>query len=137
MSASEIWRKYMHLTDVEDSFRTIKSSLNLRPIWHQKQSRVEAHILIAFLGYAVWKTIQKWSERAGLGSSVKTLLGEVRRLKATDVILPTSTGRTIRISCVSLPERSLQVLLQRLGLQPPKRLAPPKSAENALSEAKM
>jgi transposase len=125
MSAAELWRKYIGLTDVEDSFRTIKTNLDLRPIWHQKQGRVEAHILVAFLAFAAWKTIQKWSERAGLGSSVKTLIEALRSLQATDVILPTVNGREIRLPCVSTPSKPLCVLLQRLGLTVPKRLAAP------------
>ncbi len=125
MSATELWRTYIGLTDVEDSFRTIKTCLDLRPIWHKKQRRVEAHILVAFLAYATWKTIQKWSERAGLGSSVKTLLEAIRSLQATDVILPTKGGREIRISCISTAEKPLQTLLQRLGLSVPRRLAAP------------
>lgn len=135
MSAAELWRKYIGLTDVEDSFRTIKTNLNLRPIWHQKQNRVEAHILVAFLAFATWKTIQKWSERAGLGSSVKTVIDTLRGLKATDVILPTTGGREIRLSCVSTPGKPLGVLLQRLGLTVPKRLAAP--AWISIPESKM
>jgi len=124
-SAVDLWKTYMHLTDVEDSFRTIKTCLDLRPVWHQTTERVQAHILVAFLAYATWKTLQKWSERAGLGSSVRTLLGAVSNLQATDVILQTTNGREIRIPSVSAPEKALAVLLQRLGLSVPRRLAPP------------
>jgi len=126
MPAEELWKTYIQLTDVEAAFRTIKTGLSLRPIWHQTKKRVEAHILVAFLAYTAWKTIQKWSERAGLGSSVKTLLESMRSLQATDVILPTTRGREIRLSCVSTPGNALKVLLQRLGLSVPKRLAAPR-----------
>lgn len=126
MTAAELWRKYIGLTDVEDSFRTIKTCLDLRPIWHQNPKRVKAHILVAFLAYATWKTIQKWSERAGLGSSVKTLLEATRSLQTTDVILPTTSGREVKLSCISTPGKPLQILLQRLGLTVPKRLAAPR-----------
>jgi len=130
MQADELWKTYIQLTDVEAAFRTIKTGLSLRPIWHQTQERVEAHILVAFLAYTAWKTIQKWSERAGLGSSVTTLLERMREIQTTDVILPTTSGREIRLSCVSTPGQPLRVLLQRLGLNVPKRLNAPRWIPN-------
>lgn len=126
MPADDLWKTYIQLTDVEAAFRTIKTGLSLRPIHHQTKDRVEAHILVAFLAYTAWKTIQKWSERAGLGSSVTTLLERMREIQTMDVILPTTSGREIRLSCVSTPGKPLQVLLQRLGLKMPKRLAAPR-----------
>lgn len=126
MPPDDLWKMYIQLTDVEAAFRTIKTGLSLRPFWHKTKKRVEAHILVAFLAYAAWKTIQKWSERAGLGSSVPTLLESLRSIQVTDVILPTTAGREIRLCCVSTPNKPVAVLLQRLGLSVPKRLAAPR-----------
>jgi len=123
--AAELWKMYMQLVDAEAAFRTHKSDLVLRPIWHQYENRVQAHILISFLAYVLWKTLEQWMRTSGLGSAPRTLLNEVRRLKSTDVILPTDQGREIRLRCVSRPDEALAVLLYRLRIAPPSRLQPP------------
>jgi hypothetical protein len=123
--AAELWKIYMQLVDVEAAFRTQKSELVLRPIWHQHKTRVQAHILVCFLAYVLWKTLQQWMQASGLGSSPRTLLNELSRLKSTDVILPTAEGREVRLRCISQPEPDLAVLLYRLGIAPPRRLNPP------------
>ena len=86
---------------------------------------MQAHILVCFLAYVLWKTLQQWMQTHGLGSAPRTLLNELSRLKSTDVILPTEEGREIRLRCVSQPEKELAVLLYRLGIAPPRRLSPP------------
>jgi hypothetical protein len=123
--AAELWQMYMQLVDAEAAFRMHKSDLVLRPIWHQSEQRVQAHILICFLAYVLWKTLQQWMQAAGLGSAPRTLLNELGRLKSTDVILPTAEGREVRLRCVSRPEKELEVLLYRLRITPPSRLQPP------------
>ena len=99
----------------------------MRPIWHHKAERIKAHILICFIAYALWKTLQQWQARAGLGHSPKTVLEELSRIHAADVVLPLAdqSKRELRIRCVVRPEREQQVLLDHLGLQPPQRLNPP------------
>jgi transposase len=124
-AAAELWQTYMQLVDAEAAFRTCKSELVLRPIWHQCEHRVQAHILVCFLAYVLWKTLQQWMQTCGLGSAPRTLLDELSRLKSTDVLLPTEDGRTIRLRCVSQPEKDLAVLLYHLGIAPPRRLSPP------------
>jgi hypothetical protein len=123
--AAELWKMYMQLVDAEAAFRTQKSQLVLRPIWHQEEKRVQAHILICFLAYVLWKTLEQWMRASGLGSAPRTLLDEVRGLKSMDVILPTDHGREIRLRCVSRAEEPLAILLYRLGIAPPARLQPP------------
>jgi len=86
---------------------------------------VQAHILISFLAYVLWKTLEQWMRASGLGSAPRTLLNEIRRLKSTDVILPTDQGREIRLRCVTRPDEALAVLLYRLRIAPPSRLQPP------------
>jgi transposase len=124
--AEELWHAYMHLTDAEAAFRIQKSDLRLRPVWHQKAERVQAHILVCFLAYVMRKTLEGWSVRAGLGKSVPTLLEEFARIQSTDVVAPTTDGRTIRLRCVVRPDRAQAILLGRLGLQLPKRLRLPR-----------
>ena len=121
-----LWKAYIQLTDVEATFRTIKSDLVLRPIYHQTHQRVHAHILVAFLAYALWKTLQKWMEAAGLGRGVATVVKELARIKCSEVILPTTTGRELQLWCVTRPDKWQQTLLDRLRLKLPPRLGRPK-----------
>jgi transposase len=123
-SDEELWRTYIQLSEAEAAFRIHKSDLALRPIWHQKANRIKAHILVCFLGYALWKTLQQWQSRAGLGDSPRTVLTEFSRITAADVVLPLADGsaREMRIRCVVRPDRSQALLLERLGLKLPERL---------------
>jgi transposase len=125
-SADDLWRAYMQLTEAEAAFRIQKSDLRLRPVWHQKQERVQAHILVCFLAYVLRKTLEGWSKRAGLGNSPTTLLEELARIQSTDVVAPTTDGRTIRLRCVVRPDKAQTILLQHLGLTLPTRLRLPR-----------
>lgn len=122
--APTLWRTYIQLTQAEAAFRIHKRELSLRPIWHQKQSRVEAHILVCFLAYVLWKTLEQWQARAGLGNSPRTILEELGRIQSTDVVLPLAEqpGRELRIRCVVRPDPDQTALLERLDLELPKRL---------------
>jgi len=119
----ELWKNYMRLAQVEKAFHIAKDDLGIRPIYHQTAPRTQAHILVCFLAYVLWKTLEKFCEASGLGSSARTVLAEMKRLTTVDVILPTKEGRELRLRCVSEPEERLKTLLHHLGLQVPKRLA--------------
>jgi transposase len=123
-----LWQTYTQLTEAEAAFRIHKSELSLRPIWHQRSDRVQAHILVCFLAYVLWKTLEQWQRRAGLGSSPRTILDELGRIQSTDVVLPLAdgSGREMRIRCVVRPDTSQAMLLDRLGLEPPERLRIPR-----------
>jgi transposase len=125
-SAETLWQTYIQLTDAEAAFRIQKSELSLRPIWHQRADRVKAHILVCFLAYVLWKTLEQWQQRAGLGNSPRTILDEMQRLQSVDVVLPLAEepDREIRIRCVVRPDRAQSLLLDRLGLELPTRLRP-------------
>ena len=127
----ELWKTYIQLSEAEAAFRIHKSDLCIRPIWHHKQGRIKAHILICFLAYALWKTLQKWQSRAGLGDSPRTILTELSRIHSADIVLPLADGskRELRLRCVVRPEREQQLILQRLGLSLPERLRPPALAQ--------
>jgi len=124
-SAEDLWRTYIQLTEAEAAFRIHKSDLSLRPIWHQRADRVRAHILVCFLAYVLWKTLEQWQRRAGLGQSPRTILEELRRIQSTDVVLPTTDGRELRLRCVVRPDPAQAALLDRLGLELPQRLRIP------------
>jgi transposase len=123
----QLWRTYVQLSEAEAAFRIHKSELSLRPIWHQREDRVQAHILVCFLAYVLWKTLAQWQSRAGLGNSPRTILDELARIQSTDVVLPLAEdpSRKLRIRCVARPDQAQALLLDRLGLRLPERLRPP------------
>jgi len=133
----DLWKTYIQLTQAESAFRIEKTELNIRPIWHQLEKRAQAHILFSFLAYAMWKTLEQWMAKSGLGNGPRTVVEEFGRLKAVDMMLPTSTGRKLRLSCVSNPDEGQQILLSQLGIEIPRRLGQPRWVEAANAGAKM
>jgi transposase len=125
-----LWDTYIKLTEVEDSFRTEKHDLGMRPIFHRKQDRTQAHILVCFLALAMWRALQQWMKAAGLGTAPRKLIEEFRELKSLDVLLPTRE-KTIRLRMVATPEKHLKVLLQRMKILIPNR---PKIIENVVQK---
>jgi len=122
-----LWKRYIQLTEAEWAFRIAKDELEIRPIWHQKQDRVLAHILVCFLAYVLWKTLAQWMGRSGLGDAPRTVLEELARIKSGDVVLPTQTRQghhsgIVRLRCVTEPDQAQKVLLYRLGVTLPRRL---------------
>ena len=123
-TAQQTWQTYIQLTQAEAAFRIHKSELSIRPVWHQKARRVRSHILVCFLAYVLWKTLEQWQSQANLGNSPRTLLEEFERLRSTDVVLPLAhePGRELRLRCVVRPDKAQAILLQRLGLRLPERI---------------
>ena len=122
-SAEELWRAYIQLTDAEAAFQIQKSDLRIRPIWHQRQERVEAHILVCFLAYVLWKAMAQFCDRAGLGNEPRKVLQELQQIKLVDVVLPTRKGIEIRKRCISRPTDHQAILLERLGLRLPSQIS--------------
>ena len=120
-SDDKLWKAYIQLTQAEAAFRIQKDQRAMRPIWHQREDRVQAHILVCFLAFVLWKTLELWQERAGLGNSPRTWLEELARIQAHDVILPTATHGDIRLRCITQPDAAQTALLDRLGIVLPKR----------------
>jgi transposase len=135
---AKLWRWYVQLTQAEAAFRTAKSDLGLRPIYHQKTDRVEAHILVCFLALALWRLLEQWMSGKGLGTCARKLLAEIGSIKSMDVVVPVKRGEStaeLTVRTVSHPARHVAELLTRLQIDLPKRnriLAPPAkcSAEN-------
>jgi transposase len=121
-SDQQLWRAYIQLTQAEAAFRIQKDQLKVRPIWHQREDRVQAHILVCFLAFVLWKSLEMWQQRAGLGNSPRTILEELARIQSHDVVLPTATHGQIRLRCVTQPDPAQAALLDRLGIVLPKRL---------------
>jgi len=118
----ELWEAYIQLTEAEAAFRIQKSDLRIRPIWHQKQERIQAHILVCFLAYVLWKTLGKMCHEAGLGDEPRRLFDELGKIRLVDVILPTRNGKEIKRRCVTRPTQHQAILLQRLGMVLPSRM---------------
>jgi len=118
-NAPELWRNYIQLTEVEAAFRIQKSDLRIRPIWHQKEERVAAHILVCFLAYVVWKTLGQMCVAAGLGNDPRKIIDELSGIKMVDVVLPIRSGVELRRRYISTPTASQAVLLDRLRLRLP------------------
>jgi transposase len=118
----ELWRAYIQLTEAEAAFRIHKTDLHLRPVWHQRQDRVEAHILVCFLAYVLWKTLAATCRQVGLGDEPRQVFEALAEIALVDVVMPTRNGITIRKRCLSKPTAHQAILLQHLGLALPSAL---------------
>ncbi len=118
-SDEELWKAYIQLTEAEAAFRIHKSDLGLRPIWHQKEKRVLAHILVCFLAYVLWKMLSQRCLRAGLGHEPRRVFEELGKIQLVDVVLPTRHGPDIRRRCVTQPTDHQAILLAHLKLNLP------------------
>lgn len=133
---AKLWRWYIQLSQAEDAFRISKSDLSLRPVFHQKTERVEAHILVCFLTLALWRTLEMWMRGKGLGTCSRQLLKEVATVRSMDVILPvketqSEQTREMRLRVVARPDRMVAELLVRLGLDLPNT---PKLVQNVVEK---
>jgi transposase len=119
---AKLWRWYIQLTQAEAAFRTAKSDIGLRPVYHQKTDRVEAHLLVCFLSLALWRTLEIWMARQGLGTRAAKLVEAFGTIQSMDVTVPVKRGeRTVelRLRTVAKPDKDVEVLLAHLGLKLP------------------
>lgn len=122
-SAEDLWQAYIQLTEAEAAFRIHKSDLRIRPVWHQTEERVQAHILVCFLAYVLWKTLHQMTQAAGLGDEPRRIFEELGKINLVDVVLPTRQKKVeIRRRCVARPTDHQAILLDRLGLRLPRQL---------------
>jgi transposase len=135
-SPQDLWSKYMQLTEAEAAFRTLKSELSIRPLFHQKEPRVKAHVLVAFLGYALWVTLKhRLKPRPHIVAeaspsqindprpiSPMKALALLSTLQSADIVLPTTDGREIRLRRITEPTAEHKEILDQLGLTLPERI---------------
>ena len=135
-TAEELWSKYMQLTEAEASFRALKSELSIRPLFHQREPRVKAHVMVAFLGYALWVTLKHLLKRrpsmvpnppaSGVDHSQPLspmrALALLSTLQSADIVLPTTDGHEIRLRRITEPTAEQRSLLQQLGISLPEHL---------------
>ncbi|MCU0917804.1 MAG: IS1634 family transposase [Planctomycetes bacterium] len=130
-----VWNYYLQLVQVEQAFRHLKGDLAIRPIFHQEQTRIEAHIFVSFLAYCLHVTLGQWLRTLAPGLTTRSVLEKFAAVQMVDVHIPTSDGRTLILSRYTQPEPDLQLLLARLKLQlpaqPPPRITTAQGPEGA------
>ena len=140
--AAVLWELYLQLTQIEAAFRTLKSELGLRPIYHQLENRVEAHILVAFLAYALSVTLRQRLQALAPGLTPRAVLEKLATIQMLDVCLPTTDGRWLIMPRYTQPEPDQALMLHQLNLslpsQPPPRLkAQDESAQSVQPRLKL
>ena len=121
---ARLWEFYIQLTHVEEAFKNLKGDLALRPIFHQKEGRIEAHIFVAFLAYCLHVTLGRQLRDLAPGLTPRSVLEKFSAMQMIDVHLPTSDGRKVVLTRYTQPERDLELLLRRLKLELPLQLPP-------------
>ncbi|MAG98385.1 MAG: IS1634 family transposase [Alphaproteobacteria bacterium] len=123
---AELWRTYIQLTEIEQAFKELKGDLAIRPIHHQLDQRIEAHIFVAFVAYCLQVTLKNRLRALAPGLTPRAVLEKLSAIQMVDVHLPTTDGRQIVLSRYTQPEKDQQLLLQQLKLtlppQPPPRI---------------
>jgi hypothetical protein len=129
---AELWTFYTQLVQVEEAFRNLKGDLAIRPIFHQKQERIEAHIFVAFMAYALHVTLHRRLYNLAPGLTPRAVLEKFKTMQMVDVHLPTTDGRQVILSRYTQPEPDLQLLLSRLQLHLPSQSPPRISSSGEL-----
>ncbi|GMU26407.1 MAG: hypothetical protein AMXMBFR16_13120 [Candidatus Uhrbacteria bacterium] len=120
-----VWENYLLLTRIEQAFKDLKGSLSIRPIWHQLEKRIEAHIFVSFLAFCLHTTLRNLARGRAAGLTSETILEKLSSMQMIDVHLPTTDGRHIVMSRYTQPEKDVSLLLAQLGLTLPEQ-PPPK-----------
>ena len=129
----QMWEFYTQLVQVEEAFKNLKGDLAIRPILHQKEDRIEAHIFVAFMAYALHVTLRRRLRDLAPGLTPRAVLEKFASMQMIDVHLPTTDGRKIIMSRYTQPEPELQILLKQLRLSLPKQPPPRVTAKGEVS----
>lgn len=119
----QLWKGYLRLTESDAAFRVLKSPPSIRPIFHQLEGRTKVHILVAFLGYALWFTLKYFLRRKGSSLSPHKAPALLSTLVSADFVLPTTDGREIRLRRVTTPNAEQKQLLDQFGITAPERFS--------------
>ena len=131
---AKLWRLYIQLTQVEEAFKNLKGDLSLRPIFHQKEERIEAHIFVAFLAYCLHVTLRKCLADRAPGLTPRSVLEKLGAIQMIDVHLPTSDGRQIILSRHTQPEKEIGLILNQMKWQLPEQPPPKITAAGTLAQ---
>ena len=130
-----LWGLYTQLCQVKQAFKNLKGDLAIRPIFHQKESRVEAHIFVALLAYCLHVTLARRLRNSAPGLTPRAIIEKFKTIQMLDVLLPTTDGRQVVFTRHTELERDVQILLRKLRLsippQPPPRIEPLKHGRQA------
>jgi hypothetical protein len=129
----KLWNYYLQLGQVEEAFRTLKSDLAIRPIFHQDQSRIEAHVFVAFLAYCLYVTLGRQLKALAPGLTARNALEKLAAVQMVDVRIPTTDGRELLLTRYTEPDPELELLLERLKLTLPAQPPPKISAAQTTS----
>ena len=130
----KLWQYYIQLTQAEEAFKNLKGDLGLRPIYHQKGDRVEAHIFVAFLSYCLHVTLRGWLRNLAPGLTPRSVLEKFAAVEMIDVHLPTTDGRKVVLSRYTQPENELKVILDQMKLTLPQQPPPRITSAGTLAE---
>jgi hypothetical protein len=132
----KLWNYYLQLVQVEEAFRTLKSDLAIRPIFHQEPERIEAHVFVAFLAYCLYVTLGRQLKALAPGLTARSALEKFAAVQMVDVRIPTTDGRELQLTRYTQPEPELELLLERLRLtlpaQPPPKISAAQTASATL-----
>lgn len=120
----DLWKQYIVLTEVEQAFKEIKQDLSIRPIYHQKDHRIEAHIFVSFLAYCLQVTLKQRAKSKAPGLTPRAIFEKFKAMQMIDVHLPTTDGRNLVLPRYTQPEKDQQLLLYQLNLMLPKQTPP-------------
>ena len=121
---ADVWQKYLLLTQVEQAFKELKGDMSVRPIYHQKEARIEAHIFVSFLAYCLFVTLRNRLKPSADGLTSRSVFEVFQQMQMVDVHLPTTDGRTILLQRYTEPSPEVQLLLGRLGMRLPNQPLP-------------
>ena len=133
VDAERLWQFYIQLTEVEQAFKDLKQDLAIRPIFHQKDNRIESHILVAFIAYCLHVTLKQIARQSASGLTPRSILEKFKTIQMIDVSIPTLDGRVVKMPRYTQPDTDLQLLLHQLKLYLPKQPMPTVTQEGNVS----
>ena len=121
---AELWNRYMTLVQVEEAFRNLKGDLGLRPIWHQNEKRIEAHVFVSFLAYCLHVTLKARLKALAPGLTPRSLLEKLKAMQMLDIHIPTTDGRELVLPRYTQPTKEVAMILEQLKLNLPTQPRP-------------
>lgn len=134
MDPAQLWELYIQLTQIEEAFRNLKGDLAIRPIYHQLEHRIEAHIFVAFIAYCLHVTLRRRLHKLAPGLTPRAILEKFKTIQMIDVHLPTTDGRIVILPRYTQPEQEHRMLLHGLNLELPLQPKPRITAAGKLAD---
>jgi hypothetical protein len=129
----QLWEFYVQLTEVEQAFKDLKQDLSIRPVFHKKDDRIDAHIFVAFIAYCLHATLKHMARQSASGLTPRSILEKFKTIQMIDVTIPTVDGRIVELPRYTQPDKDLQLLLHQLKLTLPAQPNPRVTQEGKVS----